>query len=269
MDDPQVKLPKRRASFGEDFRRFFLRGLAAVMPTLITISFLLWIWDLLWEHIGYYIIIFLDRVWYDAGINGWLQPRSSQYIVYYLGTDNVGTRILGVLLSIVLIYFVGIFVGNLIGRTFWRAAENAVLRLPLIRAVYPAVKQVTDFMLAERSLKFQGSRVVAVQPHEQNIWSIGLVTNSAKWELAQGPEDMVTVFIPSTPTSFSGYVLIVPRRRVVELPMTVEEAMRLLISGGVIMTDPEKIVGRSLPSENPPIPMTQTNPPERLKSTGT
>jgi uncharacterized membrane protein len=139
----------------------------------------------------------------------------------------------------------------------------------VIRAVYPAVKQVTDFMLAERSLKFQGSRVVAVQPHEQKIWSIGLVTNSAQWELSDGPEDMVTVFIPSTPTSFSGYVLIVPRRRVVELPMTVEEAMRLLISGGVIMPDPEKTVGRSLPSENPAIPIMPAEPAERLKSTGT
>jgi uncharacterized membrane protein len=269
MDDPVNEVRKRRPSFGEDFRRFFLRGLAAVLPTLITISVLLSIWDFLWTHIGIHIIFLLREVWYNSGERGWVQPRAVKYIMYYLDTDNFSVQLLGVVLSIMLIYFVGIFVGNLIGRAFWRAAENAVLRVPVIRAVYPAVKQVTDFILAERSQKFQGSRVVAVQPHEQNIWSIGLVTNSAQWDLSDGPEDMVTVFVPSTPTSFSGYVLIVPRRRVVELPMTVEEAMRLLISGGVIMPGVEKTTGRSLPIENPAIPITAVNPPERLQSTGT
>jgi uncharacterized membrane protein len=115
-------------------------------------------------------------------------------------------------------------------------AERAVLRIPLVRAIYPAVKQITDFVLTERSRQFQFSRVVAVQPHEQNIWSIGLVTSAGEWSLGDdGPQEMVTVFIPSTPTSFTGYVLIVPRNKVVELPMTVEEALRLLVSGGVIM----------------------------------
>jgi uncharacterized membrane protein len=113
------------------------------------------------------------------------------------------------------------------------------MRIPLIRAVYPAVKQVTDFILKNRrDDRFASSHVVAVQPHEKGIWSIGLITGGTLQPLSDATgEDLVTVFVPSTPTAFTGYVLIVPRRHVVELPMTVEEAMRLLVSGGVIAPD--------------------------------
>jgi uncharacterized membrane protein len=131
------------------------------------------------------------------------------------------------------VYIVGVLVGNLIGRTAWRLAEAAVMRVPLIRAIYPAVKQVTDFLLAERKQSFEGSRVVAVHARDPDVWSIGLVTGSGLRRLNEAVnDDMVTVFIPSSPTAFSGYVVVVPRDRMVDLPLTVEEAMRLLVSGG-------------------------------------
>jgi uncharacterized membrane protein len=139
---------------------------------------------------------------------------------------------------VLLIYILGVLVGNFIGRTFYRLLEIAVMRIPFVRAIYPAVKQVTDFLLANRGSSFSGSHVVAVQPHEKGIWSIGLLTGSGLRALAEvAGEEMVTVFVPSSPTAFSGYVLVVPRNHVVELPLTVEEAMRLLVSGGVIVPD--------------------------------
>jgi uncharacterized membrane protein len=145
-------------------------------------------------------------------------------------------------MSLVLVYIVGVIVGNFIGRSAWRLAEVGVLRIPLVRAIYPSVKQVTDFLLSERTPQFQQSRVVAVQPHEKGIWSIGLVTGSGLKSLSEtvGTE-MVTVFVPSSPTAFSGYVLVVPRSEVVELPLKVEEAMRMLVSGGVLSAGEEKI----------------------------
>jgi uncharacterized membrane protein len=242
----------RRLTFAQDFRRFFIRGLATILPTLITLWLLVWAWDFLWQNIGQHIIVLIRQAWYYAGEQGWLQPQPAHYIVYRLNENNLSTRILGVLLSFALIYFIGVFVGNLIGRTFWRLIERAVLRIPLVRAIYPAVKQVTDFLLEDRTKQFRASRVVAVQPHEQNIWSIGLVTGSGYWKLAQDdPEEMVTVFVPSTPTSFSGYVLVVPRKHVVELPMTVEEAFRLLVTGGVIAPGDEKRIGREMTLPGP------------------
>jgi uncharacterized membrane protein len=112
-----------------------------------------------------------------------------------------------------------------------------LFRIPLIRAIYPAVKQVTDFVLADKKSQFTASRVVAVEPHANGIWSIGLVTGRGVRVLGASvaPErEMVTVFVPSSPTAFSGYVLVVPRESVVDLPLSVEQAMRLLVSGGVI-----------------------------------
>ncbi len=224
-----------RLGFVDDFRRFFVRGLAALLPTLITVAFLIYIWNFLWNNIGYYVIRGLQLgLWnfYRGTDSPWAQ---SGYIGRHLNTDDFSTRLLGVSLAVLLIYVIGVFVGNLLGRTAWRVAEVAVMKVPLVSAIYPAVKQITDFLLSERSEQFQGSAVVAVEPHEKGIWSIGLVTGPGLRALASATgQEMITVFVPSSPTAFSGYVLVVPKESVIELPLKVEEAMRLLVSGGVI-----------------------------------
>jgi len=175
-------------------------------------------------------------IWLQLSIRGIVPFAQPGYIGRALNDELIGTRVLGVLLAVVLVYVVGVFVGNLLGRTAWRLAEHGVMKIPLIRAIYPAVKQVTDFLLSDKSnSQFQGSKVVAVEPHEKGIWSIGLVTGSGLRPLTDATgREMITVFVPSSPTAFSGYVLVVPKDSVVELPLKVEEAMRLLVSGGVI-----------------------------------
>jgi uncharacterized membrane protein len=278
-DAPHPSHSRNSLGFVDDFKRFFIRGLATLLPTLITLWLLIWAWNFLWENIGQYVINLISFLWYEAGDSGWLgiQPQSVHYIYSWaLDQSKFSTRLLGVGLSIVLVYFIGVFVGNLIGRAFWRVTERALLRIPLVRAIYPAVKQVTDFVLTDRTHQFQGSRVVAVQPHEQNIWSIGLVTSTRHWTLGDnGPEEMMTVFVPSTPTSFSGYVLVVPRSRVVELPMTVEEAMRLLVTGGLIMPQQDKTAARQVAAEAPappgpvsPAPILPLSPSPLLRKIG-
>jgi uncharacterized membrane protein len=225
---------KARPGFAEDFKRFFLSGLKALLPTLITLSLILWVWDWLWEHIGQYLILAIKDSWsWLADRNKFFQPND--YIGYYWSDERIQTHIVGVLLAVLAVYIVGLLVGNLIGRTFWKLGEGLVLKIPIVRAIYPAVKQVTDFVLADRQEHFQANHVVAVQPHSSGIWSIGLVTGGGLRPVAEHMgEEMVTVFVPSSPTAFTGYVLVVPRSGLVELPMTVEEAMRLLVSGGVI-----------------------------------
>jgi uncharacterized membrane protein len=142
-------------------------------------------------------------------------------------------------------------VGNLIGRTFWKLGETLVMKIPVVSAIYPAVKQVTDFFFSDHKYQqFAGSRVVAIQPHENGIWSLGLITGSGPAQLTGSERDeFVTVFCPNSPAAFSGYVMVVPRRAVVELPMTVEEAMRLFVSGGVIMPPGAVSTGVSVPGE--------------------
>lgn len=237
-DIPLTPTPKsNRTSFGEDFRRFFVRGLATLLPTLITIWLLTWLWNFLWNSIGQHVIFAIRYVWYQLVQTGVVEPTSAGDIRHHLNDDDVGVRLLGVGLAILLVYVIGVLVGNLIGRWFYRIGESAVMKVPLIRAIYPAVKQVTDFVLADKkTAQFATSRVVAVQARSQGIWSIGFVTNQGYGPLNDATRgDMVTIFIPSTPTAFSGYVVVAHREATVELPLTVEETMRLLLSGGVIV----------------------------------
>lgn len=226
-----------KLEFTEDFRRFFLRGLAALMPTLITLWLLIKVWDFLWESLGRHIVFFISWLWLTLVRWEILPAKEPGYIKWFweLNDPKWQVKVLGVVLAVLLVYIVGLFVGNLIGRTLWKLGENALFRIPLIRAIYPAVKQVTDFVLADKKHQFIGSRVVAVEPHANGIWSIGLVTGHGVRALGQpAGKEMLTVFVPSSPTAFSGYVLVVPRDVVVELPLSVEQAMRLLVSGGVI-----------------------------------
>jgi uncharacterized membrane protein len=238
---PPQPRKSRQVSFGDDFRRFFMSGMAALLPTLITLWLLVWAWNFLWESLGQHIIFGIKWMWLSMAESGLVRAEPAGYIGRYWSEDRLHTRIIGVVLAVLLVYIIGVLVGNFIGRTFYRLAERAVMRIPLVRAVYPAVKQVTDFVLSKRRDQFASSHVVACQPHEQGIWSIGLITGGGLKPLNDiVGEDLVTVFVPSTPTAFSGYVLVVPRRNVVELPMTVEEAMRLLVSGGVIVPGPPR-----------------------------
>lgn len=280
LTPPTAASDPSRENFSQDFRRFFLRGLAALMPTLITLWVLIKVWDFLWSSIGIYIIMLLRRV-VAASDHLRRTPALDDIRRELSDPHNVPwyVQFTGVLLSVILVYLVGLYVGNFIGRTTWRLAERAVMRIPLIRAIYPAVKQVTDFLLAEKkSSQFAQSRVVAVEPHARGIWSIGLVTGTGIKRLSDTVhQEMLTVFVPSSPTAFSGYVLVVPRESVVELPLTVEQAMRLLISGGVI--DPSLLpAGRgATPSEGPleapeaeptPLPAPVATLPPRPRAAG-
>lgn len=248
-----VSSPVRRASFAEDFRRFFVRGLAALLPTLITLWLLLKVWDFLWQALGQHLIYAIRVAWLELGGRWFIPKEPAGYIHVVLKSNSFGVQVFGVLLAVLLVYVVGVFVGNFIGRQFWRMGELAVMRIPLVRAIYPAVKQVTDLFLSDRAGAFAGSRVVAVQHRAQDVWTIGLVTGPGLKALNDAAGDeMVTVFVPSTPTAFSGYVVVVPRHAVVELPLTVEEAMRLLVTGGVLGPQPGKtplpLVNSSVPA---------------------
>jgi len=227
-----------RVSFGQDFKRFFLRGLAALLPTLITIWLMLRVWEFLWENMGKYLlqgISHLSGTLCDWGVLGNDSARMIARLADTTTQPSWSVQLGGVALAVVLVYIVGLVAGNFIGRAAWRLAEMALLRVPLLRAIYTAIKQVTDFVLADKSEQFKGSRVVAVEPHARGIWSIGLVTGPGLKSLSQKTgSQMLTVFIPSSPTAFSGYVLLVPQESVVELPITVEHALRMLVSGGVI-----------------------------------
>jgi uncharacterized membrane protein len=110
------------------------------------------------------------------------------------------------------------------------------MNVPFVRKVFPYVKQFTDFLLTnDEDQRKLFSRVVAVEYPRKGIWSLGFVTGSGLHEVVHTiRREFLTVFIPTSPTPFTGFVITVPKRQTIDLDMTLEEAFRFVITGGVV-----------------------------------
>ncbi|MFK7788137.1 MAG: DUF502 domain-containing protein [Phycisphaeraceae bacterium] len=153
--------------------------------------------------------------------------------------------LIGLIIAVVLFYFAGVLMSNVIGRQLKHRGEKIIDRVPLIRRVYPAVKQVTDFFFGdndEDKLKF--NRVVAVEYPRKGLYSVGLVTGDTMRmiEDAMG-EPCLTVFVPSSPTPFTGYVITVPVKDTIDLGISIEDALKFAVSGGVLVP-PSQMINR-------------------------
>jgi len=141
----------------------------------------------------------------------------------------------GLVLAIVAVYILGRLVGGFLGRKLLSAFEAAVLAVPGIRSVYPALKQVVEFLFGSENKKLNFSRVVMIEYPRPGLWQLGLVTGDAPPVVAAACGDCITVFIPNSPAPFSGWTVTVPRNDAREVDMTVDEALRYLVSAGVVV----------------------------------
>jgi uncharacterized membrane protein len=156
-------------------------------------------------------------------------------------------QLTGVALSITIIalYFLGRFVTAKIGTWFVHKFEFVMARVPLVRNVYSTVKQVTDFVLSDREVEFK--RVVALEYPRAGSWTIGFVTGEGMLECAvEVGEQMLTVLIPTSPVPAGGFTIMVPKSHVVDLDMTVDQALQFVVSCGVLTppsqrTTPERL----------------------------
>lgn len=144
--------------------------------------------------------------------------------------------LIGLIVAIILFYFAGVIMSNVIGRQLKDRGEKIIDRVPLIRRVYPAVKQITDFFFGDSEQQLKFNRVVAVEYPRKGIYSVGLVTGDTMQsiETAMG-ETCLTVFVPSSPTPFTGYVITVPEKDTIDLGITIEDALKFAVSGGVLV----------------------------------
>jgi uncharacterized membrane protein len=144
--------------------------------------------------------------------------------------------IAGFLIALIAVCVVGALLASVMGRTIWRMVEKFIMNTPVLSKVYPYVKQVTDFLFArEEQEKLPFSRVVAVEYPRKGIWSLGLVTGSGLTKIVDNVrKEFLTILIPTSPTPFTGFVIIVPKKQIIDMDMTIEEAFRFTVSGGVI-----------------------------------
>jgi uncharacterized membrane protein len=190
-------------------RRVFVAGLLVLGPAALTVVVLVWLFRTL---------------------DGLLGP--------VLG-DLTGRQIpgLGLVATILIVFLLGIVSRNMLGRRVVSAAERLVDRVPVASQLYSSTKEVVA-SIADRPADTV-RRVVFFEYPRRGSWSVGFVTGSVKGSdlgpADTAPEgDLLTIFVPSTPNPASGYVVLVPREDTVESDMTMEQAVRLVISGGIL-----------------------------------
>lgn len=230
--------------FADDFKQSFLRGLAVVLPTVVTIAIIVWIIGKINRYIGLYIniaaVYIISVVRAIGAPDGDFTQAVGRYFDQLHDFWLAWLWWVGFLLAIVAVYILGRFVASIFGRFVWRVTETAFFRIPIIKAVYPYVKQVTDFVFTEHQIDF--SRVVAVEYPRKGSWSLGLVTGSGMRSVSERlGGDVLTVFVPSSPTPMTGYTLMVSRSEVIDLPISVEEAVKFSVSAGLIMPISEQM----------------------------
>lgn len=196
-------------------RTYFFTGIVVTAPIGLTI---------------YLIVLFIDFV--DSRIMPLIPARYNPET--YLPFSIPG---LGILVGVILLTLVGALSVGIVGRTIVRAGERLVERMPVVRGIYGALKQVFQTVLSEQSKTLRQVVLVQMRP---GMWTMGFVTSTTQGEVQNLTEDeVVNVFVPTVPNPTTGLLLFIPRKDLMDLDMTPEEAMKMLISGGIV-TPPDR-----------------------------
>ncbi|MFC1737675.1 DUF502 domain-containing protein [Planctomycetota bacterium] len=210
-------------------KSYFFRGLAVLLPSIVTIWIFVWGYRFIQSKISIHIKRGLIRLIEFSG--GSAEELSKLWV-------DTALAIAGFIIAVIAVCIIGAILASVVGKSLWRLVEKFIMNTPLLRRVYPYVKQVTDFVLTQEEQKKMFSRVVAVEYPREGIWSIGFVTGSGLKKLVDNVEkEFLTILIPNSPMPVTGYVIMVPKELTIPLDMTVEEAFRFAVSAGVISPD--------------------------------
>ncbi len=226
MDEAAAPEEARRSLVAR-LRAYVLAGVLVTAPLAIT---------------AYLTVSFL--LWVDAGVARLVPDRYNPDT--YLPFSVPG---IGLLLVIAFLAAAGWSARNLSGRFLLRASEALLARMPVVRGIYATLKQMIHTAMAGGSRAFR--EVVLLEFPRPGVWAMGFVAGSPQGEVrTRLPGETVCVFVPTTPNPTSGFFLFVPRRELVVLEMTVEEAIKMVVSGGMIAPDG----GRPPEAPGPPGP---------------
>ena len=211
---------QKRLGAGRRLRNYFLTGLIIVAPLAITAY-------LTWTFIG----------WVDS----WVKPYIPQVYNpdHYLPFAVPG---FGLVTALFLITMIGFLTANLVGRSILGFGESLLDRMPLVRSLYKGLKQIFQTVLAEQSGSFK--QAALIEYPRRGLWSIVFIATDTRGEVNNRlpEEESISVFLPTTPNPTSGFLLFVPRKDVIILDMSVEEAAKMVISAGLVSPDfPKKL----------------------------
>lgn len=190
-------------------KKYFLTGLVVMLPILLT-AYLLW----------------LLFSW-----SGQIFGQLLVYVPYLQDIPQLVRLLMGFTLLLLVIYAVGFLASHLIGRRLLNAWDGFISRVPLARLVYGTTKQFTDNFFSNR-IAFR--QVVAVEYPRPGTYALGFLTSDKTWEMENGAV-VHTVYLPNTPNPTGGRIMLVPPRRLLRVKMSVEEALKLIVSGGMVV----------------------------------
>ena len=191
-------------------RKYFITGLLVWIPLIIT-------------------------VWVLSLLNGWMDASLLLIPKAYRPETLLGFYVpgVGVVLTIALLFVTGLLTANLLGHRLVLLWESLLARIPVVKTIYGGVKQVSDTLFSGQGQAFRKALLVRY-PH-QGSWAVAFQTGQPNGEIAEIlKEDHVSVFIPTTPNPTSGFFMIMPKKDVIELNMSVDAALKYIISMGVV-----------------------------------
>ena len=157
----------------------------------------------------------------------------------------IGTEIpgIGVIVAIIVVLLTGLVTANYFGKSIVKAWDAFLDRIPLIRSIYSPLKKFSELVLSDQTQSF--SKVLLIEYPRKGIYSLCFQTSKELGEVQnQDGEEMVCVYIPTTPNPTSGYIVLVPQNEVKELKMSVEDALKMIISLGVVVPDPDAVIDK-------------------------
>lgn len=219
--------PRGRTRFVARLRNYFLTGLLVAGPAAITL------------YVGWLIVGFIDNQ-VSALIPTTYNPKT-----YLPEVPGIGVAIL-----VLFLIFVGWATASVVGRMAIGAGERLLNRLPIVRSVYGAVKQIMETVLTTNSNAFR--QVVLLEYPRRGVWSIGFVSGATTGEVQNvTARRHINVFVPTTPNPTSGFLLFVPEDDLLVLNMTIEEGVKMVVSGGLV-TPPDRRAAEA--QVKPPLP---------------
>ena len=192
-----------------NIKKYFIAGILALLPFLITVYILINLFQFADSILGKFINIYLMKI---------------------LGFYIPG---LGLIIFLIIIFLIGFLTTHFLGKRLYLILDAALRRFPLIRLIYPSIKQIIEFLFATQRQTFK--KAVLVEYPKTGIWSMGFITNEGFQEAKEKTKkELLNIFIPSSPGPFTGFYILVPRQEVIILDIMVEDAVKLLVSGGLL-----------------------------------
>ncbi|NIR47013.1 DUF502 domain-containing protein [candidate division KSB1 bacterium] len=213
---------KSKGGIPRRIRNYFFTGLLVLIPLVLT-GFIIW-----------KLFLAVDSI---------LRPFAHEYILGPLGLKLGGKQFpgIGFITLTVFIIVVGLVARNYFGKKIVAFGERIVERIPLINRVYGAIKQISEAFFSSKREVFK--KPILFEYPRKGIYSIGFYTQDTRGVVQDAlDDDVVSVFLPTTPNPTSGFLLFVPKSEIVELDLTIEEALKLVISGGAIVPKEGKAV---------------------------